>query len=103
LLCAVNSCAVFHASELLTEGEPLKIPLHGNTLTKIFSYADRFVPALSRYVTGDSARPDPHVHLLCAQAVSVGKTDSSVLVRVKVSSQRAISDLIAADTAVSSA
>ena len=92
---------MFHTSELLTAGEPVKIPLNGTSLTKIFSYVDRFVPALSNYVTGDSVRPDPDVHLLCGQAVSASKIDSSVLVRVKVSSQRAVNDLIAADSAVS--
>jgi len=53
-------------------------------------------------MSGDGCRPDPHVHLLCGQAVSVNKIDSSVLVRVTVSSRRAIDDLQAADTAVSS-
>ena len=100
-MCHVDSCAVYHTSELLTEGQPIKIPLHSNSLTKIFSYIDRFMPALSKYVSGDSARPDPHVHLLCGQAVSVNKIDSSVLVRVRVTSRRAINDLQTADTTVS--
>jgi len=86
----------------MTSGQPVKVPLQGRSLTKIFSYADSFMPALSKYMSGDSARPDAHVHLLCGQAVSVDQMDNSVLVRVSVLSQRALYDLRAADTTVSS-
>jgi len=100
-LCDVDSCAVYHTSELMTSGQPVKVPLHGNSLTKIFSYADSFMPALSKYVSGDGVRPDAHVHLLCGQAVSVDKMDNRLLVRVSVRLERAVNDLDAADTAVS--
>ena len=85
----------------MTSGQPVKVPLHGNSLTKIFSYADSFMPALSKYVSGDGVRPDAHVHLLCGQAVSVDKMDNRLLVRVSVRLERAVNDLDAADTAVS--
>lgn len=93
-------CAVYHTSELMTSGQPVKVPLHGNSLTKIFSYADSFMPALSKYVSGDGVRPDAHVHLLCGQAVSVDKMDNRLLVRVSVRLERAVNDLDAADTAL---
>jgi len=86
----------------MTSGQPVKVPLDGSSLTKVFSYVDSFMPALSKYMSGDGGRPEPHVHLLCGQAVSVDKIGSSVLVRVTVASQRALDDLHAADTAVSS-
>lgn len=91
-------CAVYHASALMTSGQPVKVPLQGHSLTKIFSYADSFMPALSKYISGDSARPDAHVHLLCGQAASVDQMDNSILVRASVLSQRAVYDLHAADT-----
>jgi len=101
------SCAVYHASRLLTSGQPVKIPQQGDPLTKVFSYADAFLPALSQYVSGHGARPEPHVQLLCGQAVSLDTIDhsagsESILVRVRVTSLRALNDLHAADTTVSS-
>jgi len=86
----------------MTAGQPVKVPLQGGSLSKVFGYADTFMPALSSYLSGDAARPDARVHLLCAQAASVEHIDSRLLVRVSVTSQRALSDLHAADTAVRS-
>jgi len=82
----------------MTSGQPVKLPLHGISLTKIFSHVDSFKPALSKYTSGDGVRPDVHVHLLCGQSVSVDKIDSRVLVRVRVTSQRALNELHAAVT-----
>jgi len=98
-VCVVHSCAVFHASQMMTSGQPVKLPLQGISLTKIFSHADSFQPALSKYTSGEGVRPDVHVHLLCGQSVSVDNIDSRVLVRVRVTSQRALDELHAAVTA----
>lgn len=43
-------CAVYHVSSLMTAGQPVKVPLQGRSLTKVFSYADSFMPALSKYM-----------------------------------------------------
>ena len=82
----------------MTSGQPVKLPLHGSSPTKIFSHVDSFKPALSKYMSGEGVRPDVHIHLLCGQSVSVEKIDSHVLVRVRVTSQRALDELHAADT-----
>jgi len=85
----------------MTSGQPVKVPLQGTSLTRLFSYVDSFIPALSKYTSGDGVRPDAVVHLLCGQELGVDEIDSRVLVRVSVASQRALNDLQAADTAVS--
>jgi len=83
----------------------VKVPQAGDGLTTVFSYVDAFLPALSNYVSGHGTRPEPHVQLMCGQAVSLDKIGHSgagdLLVRVRVTSVRALNDLQNADIAVS--
>jgi hypothetical protein len=93
-------CAVYHVSDLLTNGKPVKIPFRGHEPTKIFSYKDSFLPALNHYMINWRKKPDVAIHLLCGQSVALEDIDDKILIRATVTSQRALTDLSCADNLV---
>lgn len=88
-------CSIFYASNVSTDGNPLKLPRDKEVVpgsdveTTVFDYARFFHPALERYNKGHGLIPEPSVYVMFGCARKISELNESVPIYAKVTSVQA--------------